>query len=244
MRRARAAWLLFAVHTAACVGLVVLLSDGSAFASLAMVPGSPRNRAGAVLCLAGAAAAVDLDDLVGRRRSRQVAARAGPAETRGGSGRLRRAGGVGLVSTRVLAPNLHHRKLATTSRACARPCGRTAQRAVRLTRPGGGHRPPVRKSRPGVGGHRAGSRSPVFDVPTSRLRVVTPEGRLADPGFVDPAAASPGDNPQCSHPVRADGATIPLRRRSRGQWVARIGYYTSTRVVRRPAPTGDEVASR
>ena len=84
---------------------------------------------------------------------------------------------------------------------------------------------------------------PVFDVPTSRLRVVTPDGRLADPVFVDPTSASPGDNPQCSHPVRADGATIPLEEPLRdGHWIARIGYYTSSESFVDLRTTGDEVS--
>ena len=135
-------------------------------------------------------AAVDLDDAArARRRSRQLAARA-----RGRDRRLAVAVGVSvalvasaLVSTRRAgAEPLPRRMPATTSRACARPCSDDPrQRALRLTRPGGRHQPPVRQPRPGVGRHRAGSsRRPVFDVPSSRLRVVgTPEGRLADPAL-------------------------------------------------------------
>jgi hypothetical protein len=71
--------------------------------------------------------------------------------------------------------------------------------------------------------------APVFDVPTSRLRVVRPDGTLAEPVFLDPATAPPGDNAQCSHPVRAEGTSIPLDRSlPDGGWVARLGYYTSS----------------
>lgn len=59
---ARAAWLMFVVHTVAAAGLVVVLTEASAFAALGMAPRVASEAAPVlVICLAGALSAVDLE---------------------------------------------------------------------------------------------------------------------------------------------------------------------------------------
>lgn len=129
----------------------------------------------------------------------------------------------------MLAPNLFHeeaRDYVTTLRAALRDDPRSvlydSRVPAQVIDPLFGDRDRVSEV---VG---VAPEAPVFDVPTSRMRVVTPEGKLVEPQLGVATSAPPGANPVCNYPVRATGTTIPLAESLPvDRWIARIGYYTN-----------------
>ena len=69
---------------------------------------------------------------------------------------------------------------------------------------------------------------PPFDLPSHRLRLVRPDGRLAPVVLTGSLAMQPGEDPACPRPIRASGAVVPLQGLvPEGRWVVRLGYYTA-----------------
>lgn len=71
--------------------------------------------------------------------------------------------------------------------------------------------------------------NPVFDVPTTRLRMVNPQGRITDVALVGTVAARAPQDAACGYHVTAAPTTVPLDGRidARRQ-VLRMGFYTDT----------------
>ncbi|WP_370247489.1 hypothetical protein [Nocardioides sp.] len=72
---------------------------------------------------------------------------------------------------------------------------------------------------------------PVFDQPSERMRVVTPQGRLAPVELAAPVPAVPGPLPGCGHPIRTTPRAVPLQVPVQGRLVAHVGYFTDREVV-------------
>jgi hypothetical protein len=139
---ARAAWLTLALHTAAQLGAVVVLSGASDFAALGTVPRVAAEAAPVlVICLAGAlsgaVAGLDLDAVARQRSGRRLPTgiRAEAVVALAVSLVVVLSAG---VSSQLLAPNLQHetsKDYVTTLREASTP-GTAGQRAVRRGRAG------------------------------------------------------------------------------------------------------------
>ncbi|HYN67069.1 MAG TPA: hypothetical protein VES93_09285 [Ornithinibacter sp.] len=71
--------------------------------------------------------------------------------------------------------------------------------------------------------------SPVFDLPSHRLRIVRPDGSLSPVVLTGSVEMEPTDDEACPRPVRLSGAAVPFQRTvPPGRWVLRLGYYTAT----------------
>ena len=71
--------------------------------------------------------------------------------------------------------------------------------------------------------------SPVFDLPSQRLRIVRPDGSLSPVVLTGSVEMEPTDDEACPRPVRLSGAAVPFQRTvPPGRWVVRLGYYTAT----------------
>ncbi|MCD4526403.1 hypothetical protein [Nocardioides sp. cx-173] len=85
--------------------------------------------------------------------------------------------------------------------------------------------------------------SPVFDLPSHRMRMVGSDGRLRPIDLVASARSEPTDDEACGYPITRDGGVIPLAEPMSGErMVARISYYTAAKGMLRVAASGDEQA--
>ena len=70
--------------------------------------------------------------------------------------------------------------------------------------------------------------SPVFDLPSHRLRIVRPDGSLSPVVLTGSVEMEPTDDEACPRPVRLSGTAVPFQRTvPPGRWVVRLGYYTA-----------------
>lgn len=70
--------------------------------------------------------------------------------------------------------------------------------------------------------------SPVFDLPSHRLRIVRDDGSLSPVVLTGTVEMEPTDDEACPRPVRFAGTAVPFQRSvPQGRWVLRLGYYTA-----------------
>ncbi|MCD4534824.1 hypothetical protein LRP67_12085 [Nocardioides sp. cx-169] len=85
--------------------------------------------------------------------------------------------------------------------------------------------------------------SPVFDLPSHRMRMVDSDGRLRPIDLVASTRSRPTDNESCGYPITRDGDAVPLDESMSGdRMVARISYYTAAQGMLRVEASGDEQA--
>jgi hypothetical protein len=238
---ARAAWLLFAVHGAAVVALLTVLGQGEMVGSLGLIPRLAAEVAPVfVVCAAGALSGVSVPAFVVRGRPVLGEPRAEPAL---GLFLLAATLVATGVSTAFLAPNLYHegsRSYVTALRESLR----AEPRVVLVDSP-----VPAEVISPWFAGRARVSEvvgyapeNPVFDIPSSRLRLVNGDGTLAGLELAGPVSMRPSGNESCGYPVRADGLWIPLESAvPPGRWVVRMGYYTSAETFAAVQVADDEI---
>jgi len=228
---ARLAWATLAAHALLGLGLLAVQRHGTLAASLDLIH---RHGADAALVLALVVAAAlrgtpapsfsglpvpRLRDAAPRRRELLVAVAAALALVTSAA-----------MSTPALArPLLHDDDRAFVD--AARAALRADRTAVILD---GGV--PSGVLRPSFGDAARVStvlarapESPVFDLPSSRLRIVRLDGSLSPVVLTGSVEMEPGGDEVCPRPVRFAGAVVPFQRTvPPGRWVVRLGYYTAT----------------
>lgn len=81
--------------------------------------------------------------------------------------------------------------------------------------------------------------NPVFDVPSRRMHMVDPQGRVREVALVGEVRAEPAADGVCGHRVTADPVDIPMDRKvDPRRQVMRIGYYTNV-AARATVTVGD-----
>ena len=70
--------------------------------------------------------------------------------------------------------------------------------------------------------------APVFDAPSSRMRVVGPDGHLRTVDLKGSIPMRPGPDPGCGYAVKSRGSRVPLAVEISGRVVVHLSYFTDT----------------